>query len=297
MLIRFETWANETASSLRNPKHQRAFDSFTRWRHLRQLREQDRPVTEQQNSGRRQELRHVVGLLEWLTDRGESINNLDQHRLDLWLAPAPGYRRRVKQFLDWASRNRLCPRLTLPPQQSTHLALGGATAAERWELLEASITQEHIDPRTRLAGALVLLYGIRPVRLRTLEIADIIERDSDVLIRLGADPLELPPTIARIALAARDHRRAPRLLSDDGETRWLFPGQRHGEPISVDALTDRLRILGIRSAHARAGALTELAQTLPAPIIARLTGMNVVVATRWADAVSASHARYTTPFE
>ena len=35
-----------------------------------------------------------------------------------------------------------------------------------------------------------------------------------------------------------------------------------------------------------------LVQEVPAPVLARLTGLHVTAATGWADAVSASHSRY-----
>lgn len=145
--------------------------------------------------------------------------------------------------------------------------------------------------RAQLADGRVAikLFTRRPHLLR---VTDITSTDT-VTIRLGADPLELPDAIGQLAITAREHRDAPRLLTDAGESDWLFPGQHHGAPLSRDALTDRLARFGIRARHARAGALASLAQELPAPVIARLTGLHVTAATRWAEAVVASNARYS----
>ena len=76
------------------------------------------------------------------------------------------------------------------------------------------------------------------------------------------------------------------------EREWLFPGSMPGRPLSADALTDRIRRLGVLPSHARTGALTSLAQQLPAPIMARLMGLHPTTAGRWTDTVSANHANY-----
>lgn len=291
-LIKFERWCQHQSARLADPEHRRAFDRFVRWRHLRQLRAQPGPARPSQSQGRRQELRHVIDLLSWLTGRSESLTQLDQARLDLWLLEGPRARRRVAAFLDWFARDGDLPRLQVRPLPRTTNTPTGTSTEERWELLSSLLAAADTDPRTRLAGALLLLFGIPVSRLHQLQVTDIDER-APVTIRLGPDPLELPDEIGELALAARAHRDAPRLLTDAGEVDWLFPGQRHGSPLSRDALTDRLAVFGIRPRHARAGALAALAQELPAPVIARLTGLHVTAATRWADAAAASNARYS----
>ena len=291
-LIRFETWCQDRSAQIANPDHRRLFDRFVRWRHLRQLREQARPVGRRQSDGRRQELQQVLDLMSWLTIRSESLAMLDQGRLELWLVDGPPVRRRVTAFLEWAASNKVCPRLRVPPLRRSANTPTGASADERWELLGDVLSAEDEDPRTRLAGALLLLFGIPVARLHLLRVTDITGTER-VTIRLGPDPLELPEAIGQLAIAAREHRDAPRLLTDAGESDWLFPGQNHGAPLSRDSLTDRLAKFSIRARHARAGALASLAQELPAPVIARLTGLHIVAATRWVDAVVASNARYS----
>lgn len=291
-LIKFERWCQQQSTRLTDPEHRRAFDRFVRWRHLRQLRAQPGPARPSQSQGRRQELHHVLDLLSWLTGRSEALAQLDQARLDLWLLEGSRARRRVAAFLEWSSRDGIVPRLRVRPLPRTTNIPTGTSTEQRWELLGRLLAATDADPRTRLAGALLLLFGIPVSRLHQLQVTDIDEQ-APVTIRLGPDPLELPDEIGELALAARAHRDAPRLLTDAGEADWLFPGQRHGSPLSRDALTDRLAVFGIRPRHARAGALAALAQELPAPVIARLTGLHITAATRWADAAVAINARYS----
>lgn len=292
LLIRFERWSRQIADTIRNPNDRRTFDSFVRWHHLRDLRDQGHPITRGQSTGRRDELRLIIALLSWLDDRNETLAELDQARLDLWLTGKPRTPRRVEPFLRWAADNRVCPRLRVPPASKPSRTPIGATVEERWQLLGNLLHDETADPRTRLAGVLVLLFGIRVAHLQRLRVADILEQGGEVTIRLGPDPLLLPDEIAHLAIAARDRRDAPRLLSDDGEDEWLFPGQHHGRPISRDSLTARLNTLGVHVRPARTGALVSLVQEVPATVLARLTGLHVTAATGWADAVSASHSRY-----
>lgn len=291
-LVKFERWCMKQSARLADPEHRRAFDRFVRWRHLHQLRAQSGPARPSQSHGRRQELQHVLNLLNWLSGRSESLVQLDQARLDLWLLEGPLARRRVAAFLERSTRDSALPRLRVTSMPRTTNTPTGTSGEERWELLGTLLSDGDADPRTRLAGALLLVYGIPVSRLHRLRVTDI-DAHAPVTIKLGPDPLELPAEIGELALAARAHRDAPRLLTDAGETDWLFPGQRHGAPLSRDALTNRLGVFGIRPRHARAGALAALAQQLPAPVIARLTGLHVTAATRWADAAAASNARYS----
>lgn len=292
-LVRFERWCNEMAATITGAAHRRAFEQFARWRPLRELREQSRPVSTGQSGGRRDELRQIADLLEWLTSRSEQLSDLDQARLDLWLTDGSPRRRRTANFLRWAAQNRLCPRLAVAPDRKPARNPIGASIEERWALLERLLNPDATDPRTALAGVLVLLFGIRVIKLRELRVTDIIEQHGKVSILLGPDPLELPGDIGRLALAARDRRDAPRLLSDESEALWLFPGRRHGTPLSRDGLTNRLNALGIHVRPTRTGALVSLVQELPVPVIARLTGLSIAAATGWSEAVAASHARYT----
>ena len=293
LLVRFERWSRQIADTIRDSADRRTFDRFVRWRHLRELRDRGRPITRGQSTGRREELRLIIALLSWLDDRGETFAKLDQARLDLWLTSKPRTPRRVEPFLRWAADNRICPRLRVPVSGKPTRTPVGATDEERRELFGAILRAGEVDPRTRLAGALLVLFGIRVVRLRMLRVSDIIEDDGRVTIRLGPDPLQLPEEVAPLAIAARDRRDVPRLLSDAGEDEWLFPGQHHGTPITPEALTKRLRAIGIHARMVRTGALVSLVQEVPAPVISRLTGLHVTATTRWAETASASHARYS----
>lgn len=139
---------------------------------------------------------------------------------------------------------------------------------------------------------MVLLYGTRVGRLTQLRLRDIQIEDGVVEIHLGDVPLVLPEELAEIAVATMHSRSTKRMFGPAEDTDWLFTGSRPGLPISQEALTDRIRKLGVQPSLARTGAFVSMSQQLPAPIIARLTGLHPSTAARWIDAVSASQANY-----
>jgi hypothetical protein len=62
---------------------------------------------------------------------------------------------------------------------------------------------------------------------------------------------------------------------------WLFPGGQPGRPISVWAMGERLRKLGIRLAETRSTVLFQLATELPAAVLGRALGIDITVAVKW----------------
>lgn len=65
-------------------------------------------------------------------------------------------------------------------------------------------------------------------------------------------------------LVASRHGHAA--LGEQGNSPWLFPGGRPGQPISAERLSERLRQLGLRPSQARSTALFALAAELPAAL-------------------------------
>jgi hypothetical protein len=52
-------------------------------------------------------------------------------------------------------------------------------------------------------------------------------------------------------------------------TRWLFPGRRAGQPLTVSTLRTHIRELGIPTTATRVAALRQLVLQAPAPVIAK----------------------------
>jgi integrase len=173
------------------------------------------------------------------------------------------------------------------------LIAAGISDDDRWQLLQTVFTADTAAaPGTRLAAALILLYGVRLHRIAALKLSDVTLRDNLIHVRLGRDPLLLPDELGPLAESVTRDRTADRLFGGIHDSEWLFPGIIAGYPVSVDALTDRVKSLGVSPRQVRQTALASLAMQLPPAIISRLTGLHVVTAGRWAEAVAASSARY-----
>jgi integrase len=285
----FERWILRTSQTIADDGDRRSFTGFARWRHLRRARHQDR--TEAQFAGQRRELAQVRALLHILHTQGLTVNSVEQATMDGWLAGGPTERHHVKAFLQWCRTNGTGKTLKILPPPASGLPTVFLTPEhERATLLGQILDpQKNIEPGLRLAAALVIIYGFRSHEIRGLSLADITFTNESVWIHFGHEPLRLPDEISEYARQAAGRRRVMRFGGSAEDMHWLFPGPLHGHPIGAPALRKRLRVIGIRPRAARATALGQLAQQLPPPILARLTGLAPSTTVRWNAAVSASY--------
>lgn len=292
-LANFQRWIFDAAKLIESSTERRVFAQFSRWRHVRELRQRPKPLSTSLVSSRRRELRIVLELLEWSAQRGRSLVTLDQADLDAWLATGHGERHRVKAFLSWAHRNGACRKLRFPPRPRGGLNVTGLDTAIRLKLLEDLLAGESpVNPRVAFAACMVLLYGARPHQLARLQLKDIVTVADETYVQLGPVPLLLPERVGALARATMNDRSALRLFTPVTDERWLFPGSRPGQHLTSAALIKQLWTIGVPPGSARTSALGGLAQDLPPAILARLTGISVGTAIRWTESVSASNARY-----
>jgi hypothetical protein len=194
----------------------------------------------------------------------------------------PVARRRVADFLDWASRAGYRDPLAVPAiatrRHADQLAAEARLAQARRLLDDATL-----DLRDRVGGLLVLLLAQPASRLLMLTTDHVATHDGRVTIRLGPEPLELPEPLGR--LAARADTRTNGIS-------WLFPGARRAAPLGEGQFSRRLRRLGIPALSARTGALLGLATTVPPAILADLLGLSEGSAANWSHLAAADWARY-----
>jgi hypothetical protein len=119
----------------------------------------------------------------------------------------------------------------------------------------------------------MLLYAQPVSRLRRLTIDDVIRQNGEVLIRLGDPPAPVPEPFAALLLELAGNRENMTTATNPG-ARWLFPGQRAGQPLNVGTVLEELRQLGFSTATARPSALRHLVLQAPAPVIARTLGFH-----------------------
>ena len=142
------------------------------------------------------------------------------------------------------------------------------TDNERWSQLRTCLNNTTIPLKIRVAGALILLFGIGPSRVCQLSTADIAVTDAaEVTLTLGKQPIQLPPRLAVLVTQLVDEPSTPSALRPRGRPRPLFPGRPPTRPQHPTSLGRSLARWEISPHAGRNAALIDLATDLPATVV------------------------------
>lgn len=267
--------------------------TYTTWRLLHRLRRKsaDGRPTAGAAYRVRDQTAEASRFLAWLRDHDTSLASLTQADLDAWLASRPRSRRLLIGFLSWAHDQRLVPTLEVAwPSNSD--PVGFVADDQRWRVARQVLTDDTLEPRDRVAAALLLLYGQTAARITRLTRADIDHENGHVKLRLGKDHIVLPPPLDQLIQQLPERvpvGMARRLATED---QWLFPGRRPGQPMNPTTMGHRLRGLGVEPRAARNTALLQLGAELPSVVLADLLGIHIGTAERWTAAAGARWTHY-----
>ncbi|NYE47558.1 hypothetical protein HDA32_002678 [Spinactinospora alkalitolerans] len=175
---------------------------------------------------------------------------------------------------------------------------------ERRGLLARCLDEEAWPVRSRLAGALVLLFGLPATQIRHLRTDQVRIEDGHTYLDLDTHALFIPPKLAVLLHRQVSDPYVPLgTLAPEPERVWLFPGGLPGMPVTPARMSEWFADMGMAARPARNAALVALLADLPAPILAELVGMHVSTATRWASIARrewsdylAAHAETVSPF-
>jgi integrase len=147
--------------------------------------------------------------------------------IDTWLATGPSTRRKIRRFILWAVHTKRIGAIDVPDRRPNPRPTLKDT--ERIDLLGALLQDDHpAPPAYRLAGVLVLLYGIPFTRMRRLTLDDVlVDSDGHTYLNLGDSPAVVPPRVAALIHAHLADR--PNLNTAYSTSPWVFPGLRPGE--------------------------------------------------------------------
>jgi hypothetical protein len=125
----------------------------------------------------------------------------------------------------------------------------------------------------------MLLYAQPLTRILRLTAADL-TRDpaGHTWLRLGDPPSPVPPPSGTL-LHQHAATRYDHVPANHAST-WLFPGRNPGQPADYRAMFTQLRNLGLPMRTGRVTALRQLAQEVPAPVIADALGFHHTTTTR-----------------
>lgn len=167
-----------------------------------------------------------------------------------------------------------------------------AEAYEHARRIRRLLTDATIELPLRVAGLLVLLYGIPLTRILALSTSAVEQQDGETSIIFARNPVRLPPTVATLVNELVETAIAHPLATKTGSP-FLFPSRtvpgtaRHARPVGV-AMTD----LDIPVRISRNSALRTLTEDLPAPVVADLLGLHIHSVSRWADYARRDWAHY-----
>ena len=281
-IARLEAWISRIIAERPGADERRLLHQYATWHVVRRLRSRlaGQDATYGQFVSAQRNVRAAIALLDWLADRGLTLENARQGDLDTWMGDAGAvHRTDAGNFVRWARRNKLT---TLDFAAVKWGGPSGVIDTEtRWEQARWLLHDDSLRPEDRLAGLLVLLYAQRTTAISRLTLSHVQASGGQALIRLGREPVVLPEPVDALALQVAAIRRGHAALGDDGTSAWLFPGGRPGQPISAPRLGERLRDIGIHCGQARSAALFQLATDLPAAVLASMLGIHISVAVQW----------------
>ena len=132
----------------------------------------------------RTKIRVALKFLAWLDTLQLDLANVDQANVDRWLTEGITRAREFRSFLAWARSHRLTRELRVPfPARSQPEAM--LDEPDRWQLLERSLQDTAAPLDTRAAAALILLYGLPLIRVRSLTTDHLEQNDDNAPISLS----------------------------------------------------------------------------------------------------------------
>ncbi|WP_245827727.1 Fis family transcriptional regulator [Sinomonas mesophila] len=285
---RYNHWAEESLERMNDPGNRETVRRYIRWHHQRRMNQMDE-VGQGTFQRSKQTVTVAIDFLNWLTDRGAGLAELEQAHLDAWQAEGPTTREIADRFLKWAIKTKAAPSgLKMAPHRRGTSARLSAAAQEA--AVQQVVHTDQLPARDRAAAILVVVFGQQIEDVAALSWNDVTVTDELVTIRLGSIEIALP-----------DPLDGPwrRLASDPGHgltaahpnSSWVFRGVSPGRHINPSHLRERLRTV-FSTRAARLGTLHELTKLAPLPLIAETLGYSPATIERHATDSAAAYAQY-----
>ena len=285
---RFDHWLEGWLGGIEHAEDRLVLRRYCTWELLRSTRA-FRAVscgTSSPSAGfqrQRAALRHCAALLGEIRSEHETLMTFPQRRLDAYVTDSPSQRDALAPFTRWLRRHRLS---SLRVEFRTSRLEGRHYESDhRWQMARRFLSAPDMAPKTRVAGLLVLLYGIQLTRIVTISRDQVDASSRPVKLTVGAEPIELPDVLGDAIV----HLVHASLRHPEG---WLFPGRNPGLPLTPGPLSRRLRAEGLRSGSARTTALIELTRQMHPRIASDLLGITPASAAAWSRLASGDWSDY-----
>jgi hypothetical protein len=297
MLARYSNWLTRKLQAIPDEHQRRIIGQYGRWDHLRRLRQhaQQGPVTLGQVLTAKQYTTVAVDFLAWLGERNRVLAECTQADLDTWFAGGTSTRQIADAFLRWAVHHRLLPKLDLPIH-SRQLQVSPFSTGQRLACLQKLLLSDTIPLPHRVAGGLLLLFGLsvgRIVALRLNQINTAVDASGGgtTTIRVAEDSLFVPEplaTLLRTYLGARPNVNT----ATNHDAPWVFPGNSPGRHLTAAVLADALARHGVPSRAGRTGTWQQLFREGPPQLLARSLGISPATALKHAALAGSDWTAY-----
>jgi len=292
-LVKLERWTTAALATRTDRDERRILNAYANWHHLRRLRRRLNAgdASHLQCLNVRSHVTAATNLLDWLARSDLTLATCTQLDLDRWIADDVSYRDETGNFVRWAVSHRHAHNLSFPavrwqgPQ-------GPHDGEKRWDDARRLLHDDTLKTADRVAGLLLLLYAQNLGSISRLTIDHVRTSPGQLCIQLGTAPVVLPEPLAALVVELVATRKGNTILDTTAATPWLFPGRRHGQPLSPDYLGQRLKRIDIHAGRDRSTALFALATEIPAAILARMLGIHIKVAVAWQHASAGDWMNY-----
>jgi hypothetical protein len=280
-LARIPIWLAQVVAPLPE-RHRQLMHTYVHWHLLRRARRRtERGDRFTQASGRviRSRVTAALAFLQWLDDREVTLADTTQEQLEEWLDAGTLTQRNVGDFLTWAHRRSLAPRLVMSrlPRSDPDLSV---TEEERWAQFERCVHDTDLPLDVRGVGALVLLYGLPVTRVVELRTEDLVADGHDRRLVLNGHHVPLPPAVSRLLDEVRSELVTEH-LTGRATTTHLFPSLLPGRGLDAGRLAGKLADNGIHALRGRNAALLALATRMPAATLSDTFGISITAAIQW----------------
>lgn len=285
---RYEEWAGDAIERLTDPRNHDVIRRYIRWQHQRRMNQMDQvPLGTFLRS--KQAVTVAIELLNWLTDHGIELAELEQEHLDVWQATGPSTRLMADRFLNWAIKTRLVDSgLKIQAHRGGTSPRMSVDAQE--QAVQRVVHTDELSPRDRAAAILVLVFAQQIEHVVQLTWNDVKVTDEIATVNVGAIEIALPEPLDEPwrQLATNPGHD---LTAAHPNSNWVFRGYNPGHHIHPHHLRQRLRqIFSTRAA--RLGTLHELTKTTPVAILAEALGYSPTTIERHAVDSATAYARY-----
>lgn len=285
---RYDQWSRDAVEKLTDPSNGDVITRYIRWHHQRRMNQMEQ-VSQGTFLRSKQTVTVAIDLLNWLTEHGIELPELEQRHLDVWQATGPSTRLIAARFLNWAARTHLVrPDLKIRPHRRGSSAR--MDAEEQQDAVLRVVHTDELSPRDRAAAILVLVFGQQIENVAGLTWDDVKITDDVVTIHVGAAEIALPEPLdgpwRQLAASPGNDQTAAHPHSN-----WVFRGYSPGRHIDPAHLRNRLRAV-FSTRAARLGTLHELTKLAPVAILAEALGYSPATIECHAIDSATAYARY-----